>query len=128
MREQDLNLRPSGYEPDELPSCSIPRYFLYHLSEYLSIISHSYPLVNTFLKYFYNFFRIYISARLLYYFMPQNLNYSQSLRQHLRVSCHGNQFSQTGLVFVYLLQPTAGRYTNNYCNLNAISSFSDLIF
>ena len=25
MRGQDLNLRPSGYEPDELPSCSTPR-------------------------------------------------------------------------------------------------------
>ena len=25
VREQDLNLRPSGYEPDELPDCSIPR-------------------------------------------------------------------------------------------------------
>ncbi|SQD76566.1 protein of unknown function [Moritella yayanosii] len=27
MREQDLNLRPSGYEPDELPDCSIPRQY-----------------------------------------------------------------------------------------------------
>ena len=26
LREKDLNQRPSGYEPDELPSCSIPRY------------------------------------------------------------------------------------------------------
>ena len=25
MRGQDLNLRPSGYEPDELPGCSTPR-------------------------------------------------------------------------------------------------------
>ena len=24
LREQDLDLRPSGYEPDELPDCSIP--------------------------------------------------------------------------------------------------------
>ena len=26
LRELDLNQRPSGYEPDELPSCSIPRH------------------------------------------------------------------------------------------------------
>jgi hypothetical protein len=26
-READLNHRPSGYEPDELPDCSIPRRF-----------------------------------------------------------------------------------------------------
>ncbi len=26
LREADLNHRPSGYEPDELPNCSIPRY------------------------------------------------------------------------------------------------------
>ena len=23
-----MNLRPSGYEPDELPGCSIPRFFV----------------------------------------------------------------------------------------------------
>ena len=28
LRGQDLNLRPSGYEPDELPDCSTPRYYL----------------------------------------------------------------------------------------------------
>jgi len=27
LREQDSNLRPRGYEPRELPGCSIPRYF-----------------------------------------------------------------------------------------------------
>ena len=26
VRGQDLNLRPSGYEPDELPGCSTPRW------------------------------------------------------------------------------------------------------
>ena len=26
LREQDLNLRPLGYEPNELPDCSIARY------------------------------------------------------------------------------------------------------
>ncbi|VWX60220.1 Membrane-bound lytic murein transglycosylase A (fragment) [Burkholderiales bacterium 8X] len=25
LREQDLNLRPLGYEPNELPGCSIAR-------------------------------------------------------------------------------------------------------
>jgi hypothetical protein len=29
LRGQDLNLRPSGYEPDELPGCSTPRRFGY---------------------------------------------------------------------------------------------------
>ena len=26
LRGEDLNLRPSGYEPDELPGCSTPRH------------------------------------------------------------------------------------------------------
>ncbi|CEG52278.1 hypothetical protein PXNS11_230088 [Stutzerimonas xanthomarina] len=29
LREPDLNRRPSGYEPDELPDCSIPRRAFY---------------------------------------------------------------------------------------------------
>ena len=29
-RGQDLNLRPSGYEPDELPDCSTPRRSVAH--------------------------------------------------------------------------------------------------
>ena len=28
LRGQDLNLRPSGYEPDELPGCSTPRHHI----------------------------------------------------------------------------------------------------
>ena len=28
LRGQDLNLRPSGYEPDELPDCSTPRHHI----------------------------------------------------------------------------------------------------
>ncbi len=36
LREMDLNHRPSGYEPDELPSCSIPRHLEVRL--YLDLI------------------------------------------------------------------------------------------
>ena len=38
LRGQDLNLRPSGYEPDELPDCSTPRY--QHPFGCLIIIAH----------------------------------------------------------------------------------------
>ena len=48
LREQDLNLRPSGYEPDELPDCSIPR--LKHCTFYRDILSDAllrFVLVST---------------------------------------------------------------------------------
>ena len=52
LRGQDLNLRPSGYEPDELPDCSTPHhqdgifyyifFFLQQLNlTYLSLIYDS---------------------------------------------------------------------------------------
>ena len=31
LRGHDLNVRPSGYEPDELPGCSTPRWYIYVL-------------------------------------------------------------------------------------------------
>ena len=34
LRGQDLNLRPSGYEPDELPGCSTPRWFVLVLEDH----------------------------------------------------------------------------------------------
>ena len=41
LRGQDLNLRPSGYEPDELPDCSTPRY---HIIYYIHI-SYKYAII-----------------------------------------------------------------------------------
>ena len=35
-RGQDLNLRPSGYEPDELPGCSTPRCGVRSAEDWLS--------------------------------------------------------------------------------------------
>ena len=37
LRGQDLNLRPSGYEPDELPGCSTPRLFGLVFGECVSV-------------------------------------------------------------------------------------------
>ncbi len=44
LREADLNHRPSGYEPDELPDCSIPRYFRVPYY-YIRITLHCQPII-----------------------------------------------------------------------------------
>jgi hypothetical protein len=50
LRGLDLNQGPSGYEPDELPDCSTPRYNYYmYIKRFLIIIV------------FYNFFLDFIS-------------------------------------------------------------------
>ena len=52
LRRLDLNQRPSGYEPDELPSCSTPRYiwstFVHFIVSAFIIITISNRFVNTF--------------------------------------------------------------------------------
>ena len=62
LREEDLNLRPSGYEPDELPDCSIPRCEVVRLTT-LIIISQSQMFVNTFLQIFSSDIHPYCRAR-----------------------------------------------------------------
>ena len=47
LRGQDLNLRPSGYEPDELPSCSTPRHLFF---ESFYIISYRQIKIKYFLQ------------------------------------------------------------------------------
>ena len=37
LREPDLNQRPSGYEPDELPNCSIPRQEIINLYDLIGV-------------------------------------------------------------------------------------------
>ena len=59
LRRLDLNQRPSGYEPDELPSCSTPRYIIINefmfcpmrLIKYIMHSQKSQGLFNIFVKY-----------------------------------------------------------------------------
>ena len=48
LRERDLNPRPPGYEPDELPSCSTPRHVLWLTTKY--ILARLPGFVNPFFK------------------------------------------------------------------------------
>ncbi len=48
LRGQDLNLRPSGYEPDELPGCSTPRYQVFAIANTDTANSWSLRLYPTF--------------------------------------------------------------------------------
>src|SRR5699024_4446500 len=45
LRGQDLNLRPLGYEPNELPDCSTPRYEI-NIKLYSCFIHYSLPLIG----------------------------------------------------------------------------------
>ena len=46
LRGQDLNLRPSGYEPDELPDCSTPRQERdYSTSNHIPVNQHLYSIL-----------------------------------------------------------------------------------
>ncbi len=46
LRGPDLNRRPSGYEPDELPNCSTPR----PIGDYYIVASHSFSSTATLLS------------------------------------------------------------------------------
>ena len=47
QRERDLNPRPLGYEPNELPSCSIPRVTSVRFELYVSALRGRYPFHQT---------------------------------------------------------------------------------
>ena len=59
LREQDLNLWPSGYEPDELPDCSIPRphrRFVIHVASRGETIAKIFSVCQTVFAFLFNIF------------------------------------------------------------------------
>ena len=50
LRRLDLNQRPSGYEPDELPGCSTPRYLRHRFFGALLLYTKTELFASVFLK------------------------------------------------------------------------------
>ena len=74
LREPDLNQRPSGYEPDELPDCSIPRYLiLQSFPDRYDIISLLYHIVKYFIKIFFKGGVLFAPHTYLIVILPLNL-------------------------------------------------------
>ena len=50
LRGQDLNLRPSGYEPDELPDCSTPRQYFISPMMGVRLVEHKSQRLSFFIQ------------------------------------------------------------------------------
>ena len=111
LREQDLNLRPSGYEPDELPDCSIPRQriLLYDISLKMSNFFLEFLPFNICILYFMQKHAIlFLRFRRLYnlYFgVPGPYTLQQCRRKFLEISSRrGSPRQQIYLLLTLFLQ------------------------
>jgi hypothetical protein len=68
LRGQDLNLRPSGYEPDELPDCSTPRHGRFLMQPDAGVNPE--PKIPTQAARRLSYFRRFVGARTTRFFEP----------------------------------------------------------